>query len=198
MVNEKRIKVSIIAFGILDIIFGLCLLPTFFIFLGAWFLFVLGILYLLFGFRVIVNSLRIRFLYYGIIPLTILSALFILLLSVVEQYVPLEEQIIAGVISVVILFSICLANLYFFTRPSVTAHFKTQSFTQKMLIYFTKGLVLSFIAFMLWFLHSLQSILPSYILFLAASIFFVILALYNILYLPAKEIITRKKTHKEE
>lgn len=199
MLNEKGIKVGIIALGILDIIFGLCMLLTI-IFL-AWFSSVLGILYLFFGFGIILKSLKIKLLYFGIIPFTIFCLVVIWMMAVIKDTpAAYKLSVSMGAILSGILLSFCLANIYFFTRPTVKTKFRTQTFIQKIIIYLIKGLIFLFIAFVFCFLGRIVPKTASLfgILFLIVSIFFVILALYNIFYLSAKEIIRRKKVYQKD
>jgi hypothetical protein len=119
-----KIKVCIFIFAIIDISFGVFLLPCFIIFQGAFFLLFLGILYLNFGFSVLSKILKMKLLVFGALPLTILSSLFIMSLgdnkNIPEFY---RTPIVLQIIIIGILMFICFANLYFFTRPNIKGYF---------------------------------------------------------------------------
>lgn len=119
------VKIIIIILGIIDIIFGLFLLPTFVIFQGISFLFLLGMIYIIFGFSLIFKFLRTKLLLYGVIPLTLLSSLFFLMLGI-DKNIPeyCKTPIMIQSICIGILSLICIVNIYFFTRPWIKEYFK--------------------------------------------------------------------------
>jgi len=119
------IKTIIIVLSVGDILFGLFLLPFFLVFQGAFFILLLGILYLIFGFSALFNVLKTRLLLYAIFPLSVISSIFIVLIGNAKNApkfyrTPMEIQIIV----IGILMTMCFVNMYFFTRQKTKQYFK--------------------------------------------------------------------------
>lgn len=110
---RPKIIASILA--IVDIIFGLCLLPYFVVFQGAFIILFLGLLYVIFGFGVVSHTIKKKLLLFGILPLTLLFSLSITSLgSGVETPLYYRTPIMVKIIIIGFLLSICLVNIYLF------------------------------------------------------------------------------------
>lgn len=116
----EKLEIKAIFLGVIDIVVGLCLLSTLIFLQGPSFPFILGILYLIFGYRILKHVCKFKLLFYGIIPLTILSSFMVIMLGI-DKNVPeyYRISIIGQIISISILSSVCFINVYFFTRSNI-------------------------------------------------------------------------------
>lgn len=105
-----------ITIGVLNLLVGIILVLFIIVLQGISFFVVLGILYIVLGFRILASKSFKGLFLFGIVPLTILSIFSTIILG--TKHVPeyLRMPFLMQIIFIVTFFSICLANYYFYLK----------------------------------------------------------------------------------
>ncbi len=105
-------KVSMAILGMVDIVGGVCLLLTVVLFQSFSFISLLGLVYLFFGLIILHGPIDVKWLSYGIIPGTVLSALMIILSNNNDMPTYYKDALDQRIAAISILIGLCLVNYF--------------------------------------------------------------------------------------